>query len=233
MWELIQSLFLQGIDIFFHLDTYLNLWAGSMGPWLYALLFLIVFCETGLVVTPFLPGDSLLFAIGALAAIEGSPLKLPVLWVLLPLACIMGDTTNYFIGNKLGPKVFSAEKSLLLNKKHLLRAQTFYEKYGTKTIIIARFVPIIRTFAPFVAGIGSMRYNRFIGFSVFGCLLWIFSFTLGGYVFGNQPWVKSQFHYVVVAIIVISVLPVVFETVKGYRQAKIKAKVAAGISDIT
>jgi membrane-associated protein len=223
MWELIQSILMQAVDVFFHLDTYLNLWAGSMGTWLYALLFLIIFCETGLVVTPFLPGDSLLFAIGALAALEGSPIKLPLIWVLLPVACILGDTTNYFIGNRIGPKVFHAEKSLLLNRKHLLKAQSFYDKYGGKTIILARFVPIVRTFAPFVAGVGTMQYRRFIGFSVFGCLVWIFSFTLGGYIFGNQPWVKSQFHYVVVAIIVISVIPAVVEVLKEHRRAKTSA----------
>jgi membrane-associated protein len=223
MLDLIMSWFSLALDVFFHLDTYLNLWATQLGPWLYAILFLIIFCETGLVVTPFLPGDSLLFAIGALAALEGSPLKLPVLWLLLPVACILGDTTNYFIGQRIGPKVFSMESSLLLNKKHLERAHAFYEKYGAKTIVLARFVPIIRTFAPFVAGVGSMRYKRFIGFSVFGCLLWIFSFTLGGYYFGNQPWVKSQFHYVVVAIIVISVMPAVIEVLKEYLRSRSKS----------
>ncbi len=224
MLEQIQALATQAIDVFFHLDVYLNLWAGALGPSLYALLFLIIFCETGLVVTPFLPGDSLLFAIGALAAIEGSPLKLPVLWVVLPIACILGDTTNYFIGNRIGPKVLSAEKSKLLNKKHLLQAQGFYEKYGGKTIVIARFVPIVRTFAPFVAGVGSMRYRRFIGFSIFGCLLWIFGFTAGGYYFGNLPQVKSQFHYVVVAIIMISVMPAIVEITKEHLRSRTKSK---------
>ncbi len=223
MLDLIMSWFSLALDVFFNLDTYLNLWATQLGPWLYAILFLIIFCETGLVVTPFLPGDSLLFALGALAAIEGSPLDLPVLWVLLPIACIMGDTTNYFIGHRIGPKVFSMESSVLLNKKHLEKAHAFYEKYGAKTIVLARFVPIIRTFAPFVAGVGSMHYKRFIGFSVFGCLIWIFSFTLAGYYFGNQPWVKSQFHYVVVAIIVISVMPAVVEVFKEYRRSRSKA----------
>lgn len=220
MLEFIQTWLMYAIDVFLHLDTHLNLWASAMGPWLYVLLFLIIFCETGLVVMPFLPGDSLLFAIGALAALEGSPLKLPVLWVLLPLACILGDTTNYFIGNRIGPKVFSMEKSVLLNKKHLNRAHAFYEKYGGKTIVFARFVPIIRTFAPFVAGVGSMTYKRFIGFSVFGCLVWILSFTTAGYYFGNQPWVKSQFHYVIVAIIVISVMPALIEVGKEYLRTR-------------
>lgn len=214
--DLVQQFFLQALDIFFHLDVHLTAWATALGPLLYIILFLVIFCETGLVVTPFLPGDSLLFAIGALAALDGSPLHLPVVLVLLPIACILGDTTNYWIGNRIGPKVFHAENSIFLNKKHLLRAHAFYEKYGGKTIVFARFVPIVRTFAPFVAGVGSMRYRRFIGFSVCGGLFWICSLTLAGYFFGNQPWVKSQFHYVIVAIIVISVLPAVVEFLREF-----------------
>jgi membrane-associated protein len=219
-FELVQSLFLQAIDIFLHLDLYLNSWAGALGPWVYVLLFLILFCETGVVVWPFLPGDSLLFAIGALAATEGSVLSLPVILILLPFAAILGDTTNYFIGNRIGPKVFHAENSWLLNKKHLMRAHEFYEKHGRKTIIIARFVPIVRTFAPFVAGVGSMPYRRFIGFSIFGGIVWIYMFSIAGYLFGNQEWVKRQFHIVIVAIIIISVLPMVFEFLKEYRRGR-------------
>src|SRR5262249_26965695 len=158
----------QAIDIFLHLDTHLNDLAGALGGWLYSVLFLIIFCETGLVVTPFLPGDSLLFAIGALAAIEGSPLQIPLILVLLSLAGVSGDAVNYAIGYRVGPRVFTSETSRLLNKRHLLRTQAFYEKYGGKTIILARFMPVVRTFAPFVAGIGKMRYARFALFNVIG-----------------------------------------------------------------
>src|SRR5438128_8088439 len=172
-----------------------------MGGWLYALLFLIVFCETGLVVTPFLPGDSLLFAIGALAAAQGSSINLPLVMALLCLAANLGDVTNYSIGYRVGPKVFSREGSRLLNRKHLLEAQRFYGKHGRKTIILARFVPIIRTFAPFVAGIGRMAFVRFITFSIGGGALWVVSLTCAGYVFGQRKVVKENFELVVLAIV--------------------------------
>ena len=157
--------FNQCIDWFLHLDTYLNDYAVYLGPWLYLILFLIIFCETGLVVTPILPGDSLLFAVGALAATDGSLLRLDLLIVLLISAAVLGDAVNYFIGFWVGPRVFTSERSWLFNKKHLIRTQLFYEKYGGKTIILARFIPIIRTFAPFVAGIGRMEYRRFFRFN--------------------------------------------------------------------
>ncbi len=162
-----------GWDFFFHIDTYLNEWAGILGPWLYVVMVLIIFCETGLVVTPILPGDSLLFAVGALSTREGSPIELPLMALLLCAAAVAGDAVNYSIGYWLGPKVFSREKSRLLNKKHLLRAQRFYQKHGGKTIFLARFIPIIRTFAPFVAGIGAMRYLRFAIFNVTGAVSWV------------------------------------------------------------
>src|SRR6185436_18717261 len=184
----------QAIDIFLHLDAHLNDMAGSMGGWLYLLLFLIVFCETGLVVTPFLPGDSLLFAVGALAAVDNSALHLPVVLVLLAVAAIVGDAVNYTIGYRIGPRVFSRETSRLLNKEHLLRTQAFYEKYGGKTIILARFMPIIRTFAPFVAGIGKMEYRKFSLFNVTGGIAWVVSFLLGGYFFAGSEVVKRNFH---------------------------------------
>ena len=203
----------QLIDLFLHLDVHLNELAGTMGPWLYGMLFLIIFCETGLVVTPLLPGDSLLFAVGALAASDGSPLSIALLIALLGIAGILGDAVNYAIGYYVGPKVFSREESRLLNKKHLFRAQRFYEKYGGKTIIIARFIPIIRTFAPFVAGIGKMKYRRFAVFNVAGGLLWVVTFLLGGYYFGNVPIVKQNFTIVIFAIIIISIMPAVFEVV--------------------
>ena len=212
----------QAIDIFLHLDAHLNELAGSLGGWLYVVLFLIIFCETGLVVTPFLPGDSLLFAVGALAAIDGSPLHLPVILVLLTIAAVVGDAVNYTIGYRVGPKVFTSETSRLLNKQHLLRTQAFYEKYGGKTIILARFMPIIRTFAPFVAGIGQMRYARFALFNVVGGVAWVASFTVAGYFFGNVPVVKRNFHFVIVAIIVISIMPPIIEYLRVRRAAAAK-----------
>jgi membrane-associated protein len=205
-------------EVFFHLDAHLNAWAGMLGPWLYLLLFLIVFCETGLVVTPFLPGDSLLFAVGALASIEGSPLSLPLLVGLLFAAAVAGDAVNYAIGYRLGPRVFSRKGSRLFNTAHLLRTQRFYEQYGGKTIVLARFIPIIRTFAPFVAGIGTMAYPRFALFNVVGGAAWVLSFLLGGYFFGNVPVVKRNFHYVIVAIIILSILPPVVEYLRSRRR---------------
>ena len=211
--ELIQ----QFIDIILHLDANLNLWAGTLGPWLYVLLFLIVFCETGLVVTPFLPGDSLLFAVGALCAVENAVISLPVILVSLIVAAVLGDAVNYAIGARVGPAVFSREDSRWLNKQHLVRTHEFYEKYGGKTIILARFMPIIRTFAPFVAGIGKMGYASFATYNVIGGVLWVASFTIAGYLFGNVPWVKSNFHIVIVVIILISIMPPVIEYIRARR----------------
>lgn len=203
-----------------HLDVHLNAWAAWMGIWLYVVVFGVVFCETGLVVTPFLPGDSLLFACGALAASEGSAINLFVLMPVIFAAAVLGDFCNYEIGKWLGPKVFSRETSWLLNKKHLEKAHAFYEKYGGKTIILARFIPIIRTFAPFVAGIGKMTYFHFASFNVIGALLWTVLFTLGGYFFADLPVVQHHFHYVVLAIIVLSVLPAVYEFWAAHRKKK-------------
>ncbi len=214
------ELFSQVIDIFLHLDTHLNAWAAMMGPWLYVVLFAVIFCETGLVVTPFLPGDSLLFASGALASMEGSPINL---WVLIPaifVAAVLGDTVNYEIGKWLGPKVFNRKDSWLLNQDHLRKAHAFYEKYGGKTIILARFIPIIRTFAPFVAGIGKMTYLHFISYNVIGGLVWVLLFVCGGYWFADLPLVQNHFHYVIVAIIVISVLPAIYEFWAERRKLK-------------
>jgi membrane-associated protein len=209
----------QIIDIFLHLDVHLNEWANTLGGGLYGLLFLIVFCETGLVVTPFLPGDSLLFAVGALVASKSSSLSLPLIIALLFAAAVLGDAVNYSIGRRVGPAAFRSQGSWLLNKKHLLRTQAFYERHGGKTIIIARFMPIVRTFAPFVAGIGQMRYPRFFTFNVVGAGAWVVSFTLLGYVFGAQDVVRHNFTYVIAAIIVISVLPGVIEFVRARRAA--------------
>jgi len=200
------------IDLLLHLDRHLNTLIQDFGPWTYLILFLIVFCETGLVVTPFLPGDSLLFAVGTFAA-TGS-LDLGLTLGLLSVAAIAGDTVNYAIGYRVGPRVFRGEGSRLFNRDHLDRTHRFYERHGAKTIVIARFVPIVRTFAPFVAGIGQMRYGRFVAYNVAGGLLWIGSLTLGGYAFGNIPVVRKNFSLVVLAIIVLSILPGVIEFVR-------------------
>ena len=203
------ELLLKGMDILLHLDKYLDIMIQTMGLWSYVIIFLIIFCETGLVVTPVLPGDSLLFAVGTFAAI-GS-FDFTVVTVVLAIAAIAGDTANYWIGSCLGPKVFHYEGSRFFNKQHLERTHQFYEKYGGKTIIIARFVPIIRTFAPFVAGIGSMTYRKFLAYNVIGGILWVYSLTLAGYFFGNIPLVRKNFSLVIMAIVVISVMPGVIE----------------------
>jgi membrane-associated protein len=200
--------------------TTLNEYATTLGPWLYLVLFLIIFAETGLVVTPFLPGDSLLFAVGAVSAHPESPLRLGWIAVLLVVAAVLGDAVNYYIGYRLGPRVFSREDSWLLNKKHLKRSHDFYEEYGGVTIILARFIPIVRTFAPFVAGIGKMSYQRFALFNVAGGVAWILIFLLGGWWFGAQEIVQKNFKLVVVAIIVISVLPGVYEYIRARRAHK-------------
>ncbi len=201
----------QLLDIFLHLDVYLNSWAASAGPWLYVGIFAIIFCETGLVITPFLPGDSLLFAGGALAASDQSGINLFLFLAVVFCAAALGDFCNYEIGKWIGPKVFSQEKSRFFNKKHLLKAHNFYEKYGGKTIILARFIPIIRTFAPFVAGIGKMTYWHFASYNLIGAALWALLFVLGGYYFADLPVVKTHFHLVIVAIVIISCLPALIE----------------------
>jgi len=208
------------LEVFLHLDRHLNTLAGDLGGWLYGLLFLIVFCETGLVVTPFLPGDSLLFAVGALATKPGSPINLPLVSALLCVGAILGDAVNYGAGARVGPKIFTSETSRLLNKKHLVRAQRFYERYGGKAIFLARFVPIIRTFAPFVAGIGRMPYSRFALYNVTGGIVWVNAFLLAGYFFADLPVVREQFHYIIVAISVISLMPIGIEYVRARREAR-------------
>jgi membrane-associated protein len=205
-----------GFDIFLHIDRHLLELAGSYGLWVYAILFLVVFLETGVVVTPFLPGDSLLFATGALAG--AGVLDIGVVLPLLTTAAIVGDNMNYWIGRTVGPRVFTGT-SRWLNREHLLRTQRYYEKHGGKTVVIARFVPIVRTFAPFVAGIGRMRYARFLAFDVGGGVLWVCGFGLLGFFFGNQPAVKENFGLAIIAVIVLSLLPIVFETLRA-RAAK-------------
>ena len=210
--------FVEGlIEILLHLDKHLDWVIRNYGFWTYGIFFLIVFLETGLVVTPFLPGDSLLFAAGTFAALG----SLDTYWlvILLSVAAIAGDTLNYWIGYMVGPKVFNKEKSRFLNKKHLYRTHQFYERYGGKTIIIARFVPIIRTFAPFVAGIGSMTYGRFITYNIVGGIAWVVIFVLGGYFFGNIPFVKQNFSLVIAAIIFLSILPGIIEILRHRKDS--------------
>ena len=200
------------LEFILHLDRHLFDLCTQYGAWVYAILFVIIFCETGLVVTPFLPGDSLLFAVGSLAAINA--LDLPTSIVLMILAAVLGDTANYWIGDYVGPKVFQKENSRLLNKEYLIRTHQFYEKHGGKTIIIARFLPIIRTFAPFVAGIGSMTYRRFLLFNVVGGALWVLLFIPAGYFFGSVPFVKNNFSLVIIALILIPGIPSVVEVIR-------------------
>ncbi len=212
------------LDVFLHLDRHLNVWAGTLGPWLYVVLFLVLFCETGLVVTPFLPGDSLLFAVGALVSIEDSPIKLPVVLLVLWAAAVIGDAVNYAVGHFLGPKVFSSPRSWLLNPHHVRRTQEFYEKHGGMTIFLARFVPIVRTFAPFIAGIGEMSYARFAMWNVTGGFVWVFALVLAGYWFGRIPIVRDNFETVILGIVAISILPLIFEWLRARRaQARLDA----------
>jgi membrane-associated protein len=193
----------------------------------HALLFAIIFVETGLVIWPFLPGDSLLFFVGALAGDPQYGLSLPLVFALVVAAALLGDNVNYCIGSWLGPRVFQFEKSWLFNKKHLLKAQAFYEKYGAKTIILARFVPIVRTFAPFVAGVGRMPYRRFLAYSVGGALGWVTVCLLAGYFIGVQPWVQANIEYVLVGVVAISLLPMAVEMVLAWRRKRAAARTAA------
>ncbi len=213
----------QVLDWILHLDHYLGeiiSWLG--GGWFYGLIFSVVFCETGLVVTPFLPGDSLLFAVGALAGIQAEHISIVVLVPLLIVAAILGDAVNYSIGKYIGPKIFRKETGLLLNKTHLLRAQAFYERHGGKAIFLARFLPILRTFAPFVAGIGKMEYRRFSFYNAMGGVVWVALFLLAGYWFGNVEIVKKNFSLVLVVIVFLSVVPIAFEWWKEWKYRKLK-----------
>lgn len=207
----------QLIDLVLHLDKHLDALIITYQGWAYGILFLIIFCETGLVVMPFLPGDSLLFALGALSA-TGS-LNAVLLCVILMCAAIIGDNLNYWIGRTIGARLFTSEDSKLFNKQYLERTEKFYDRYGAKTVVIARFVPIVRTFAPFVAGFGRMKYAKFLAFSVAGGVLWICGLVSLGYFFGNLPIVKNNFGLVIIAIIVISVLPAVIEALRARKAA--------------
>jgi membrane-associated protein len=201
-------------DLFLHLDRYLTPLLADYGGWVHVILFVVVFCETGLVVTPFLPGDSLLFAAGALAATGG--LSLPLLVVGLSVAAIAGDSVNYRIGATVGTGVFRPDRRIL-KREYLTRTEEFYARHGAKTIVLARFVPIVRTIAPFLAGTGTMEYRRFIIYNVAGGLAWVFIMTVGGYVFGNVPFVKRNFGLVTIAIILLSMLPLATELLKARR----------------
>jgi len=200
------------IEFILHIDTHLFDLCTNYGVWVYAIIFVIVFCETGLVVTPFLPGDSLLFAIGSLVAIHA--LQAQIIVPLLIGAALCGDNVNYWIGRYVGPRIFQKERSRFLNKEYLDRTHRFYEKHGRKTIIIARFLPIIRTFAPFVAGIGRMLYKRFLSFSILGAMLWVSLFVTGGYYFGNIPAVKNNFSLVILALVLIPGMPALVEFIR-------------------
>ncbi|MBI5583173.1 MAG: DedA family protein [Deltaproteobacteria bacterium] len=205
-------------DLFIHLDKHLHEIIRDYGLWTYLILFLIIFCETGLVVTPILPGDSLLFAAGTFSALGA--LDPGFLFLLLAVAAVLGDTVNYWIGHFVGPRVFHQEQVRFLKKEYLLRTHEFYERHGGKTIIIARFIPIIRTFAPFVAGVGSMSYGRFIVYNLAGGILWIGLFVMGGFFFGNIPLVRKNFSLVIVAIVLLSVMPGVIEFLRQRAQKK-------------
>ena len=206
------------IDIVLHLDSHLQWLVANYGTWIYLILFLIIFCETGLVVTPFLPGDSLLFVSGAVAA--GGGMDVHALFAVLGLASFAGDNTNYWIGRYAGPKLFTRKGSRLLNPAHLERTSRFYEKHGGKTVLIARFVPIVRTFAPFVAGMGAMVYPRFLFYSFAGAVLWIGSLTYAGYYFGNLPVVRDNLSIVIIGIVVVSILPGIIEFLRSRRSAR-------------
>ena len=207
------------VSFILHIDTHLQALASHYGVWLYVILFLIVFCETGLVVLPFLPGDSLLFAAGSVAALSGSALDPHVLFLLFLIAAILGDTLNYQLGHLAGPRVFQEGRTRFFNVDHLNKTREFFSRYGGKTIIIARFVPIIRTFAPFVAGIGTMAYGRFLLYNIVGALLWVGLFTYSGYFFGQLPIVRNNFSLLIVAIILFSMLPAVIEYIR-HRSAR-------------
>jgi membrane-associated protein len=214
MIDLIRKL----IDFILHIDRHLAEIIADYGLWTYAIVFLIIFAETGFVVTPFLPGDSLLFAAGAFCAKPETGLNVHAMAFLLFLAAAIGDTLNYWIGSKFGPAVFKREDSIFLRRKHLDRAHAFFEKYGGRAIILARFVPIVRTFVPFVAGVGKMTYPRFLAFNIIGAFVWIYFFTYAGFIFGNQPFVQKNFKLVILAIIFLSIVPIAYELWRGWRE---------------
>jgi len=208
------------VDFILHIDRHLAEIIGQYGLWTYGILFLIIFAETGLVVMPLLPGDSLLFAAGAFSAKPETGLNVHAMAFLLFVAAFLGDTLNYWVGHKIGPAVFKREDSIWLRKKHLDKAHAFFEKYGGRAIILARFVPIVRTFVPFVAGAGSMTYPRFLAYNLIGGFVWIYFFVYAGFMFGNQPFVQKNFKLVILAIIILSVVPIVVELVREWLKSR-------------
>jgi len=221
MFDLLKKL----ADFILHIDRHLAEIIASYGLWTYGVLFLIIFAETGLVVMPLLPGDSLLFAAGAFCAKPETGLNVHLMAGLLFVAAFLGDTLNYWVGRKVGPAVFKREDSIWLRKKHLDKAHAFFEKYGGRAVILARFVPIVRTFVPFIAGVGSMTYPRFMAYNLIGGFIWIYFFIYAGFLFGNQPFVQKNFKLVILAIIILSVLPIVVEFVREWQKSR-KAKAA-------
>lgn len=211
------------INFILHIDEHLIAFVTTYGAWTYALLFLIIFCESGIVFAAFLPGDSLLFATGALTASMTGILNINMLFLLLVIASVTGNGINYFIGNWIGPKVFCSGNSWIFNKKHIEKAHVFYDRYGGKAIVIARFIPIIRTIVPFIAGVGYMKYRQFFFYNLLGAMLWIGGLVYGSYLFGNIPFVKQHFSLVILAIIVLSLMPPVVEVIR-YRLIKIKIR---------
>ena len=202
------------IDFILHIDRHLHQLASEYGLWVYGIVFLIVFCETGLVVLPLLPGDSLLFAAGSLASLPDSQLSPHLLFLGLSIAAILGDTLNYWIGKKIGPKVFASQEARFFKREYLDKTHAFYLKYGAKTIVIARFIPIIRTFAPFVAGVGAMPYRTFFLYNIIGAVIWVGSFVYAGFYFGQLPFVQTNFNLIILAIIILSIMPPVIEYLK-------------------
>ena len=213
------NLILKFIDIILHLDKYLSVITANYGIWIYAVLFIIIFLETGLVVTPFLPGDSIIFASGALAAIGA--MNVMSLLIIFYIAAVLGDTANYYIGKKIGSGIMEKEKVKFINKNYLIKANNYYEKHGAITIVLSRFIPIIRTFAPFVAGITKMNYRSFIKYNLIGGALWVLLFLIGGFALGNLPIVKSNFSIIVIAIIIISVIPAIVTFIKERKEESI------------
>lgn len=211
-------------DVIFHIDRHIGLLINYFGIWSYVIIFIIIFIETGLVIFPFLPGDSLLFALGAFAAIGSFDVLL--IFTVVSVAAIIGDTVNYWVGCKIGPRVFNREGGRFLNRKYLLKTKEFYDRHGGKTIIIARFIPVIRTFAPFIAGVGRMYYPRFLLYNILGGLLWPLVFVLSGYFFGNIPLVKKYFSVLIIAIVILSVIPLIIGAVIARRKEQHKQNIS-------
>ncbi|MDO8949630.1 MAG: DedA family protein [Actinomycetota bacterium] len=207
------------LDVILHVDVFIDQQVGVWGAWMYLVMFVVIFCETGLVVTPFLPGDTLLFAAGVVAARAGNPLDVWLLFLILTIAAILGDTVNYWLGKRLGPRVLRNPNSRIFKKEHLDKTHAFFERYGGKTIILCRFVPFVRTFAPFLAGVGEMTYGRFLAFNVVGGVVWVAVFLFAGFFFGRIPWVEKNLTLVLLLFVVVTTIPIVIEYVRARRDA--------------